>query len=956
VNRFRSKPFAAPPGTAVAHPASNLKVCIRKRPFFPHEHQAGEFDVISCLPERVVVHDARMQPDMRNMFVNHHDFSFDEVFEETIDNEEVYDRSASEIVQAAALGGHGTVMMYGQTGSGKTYTMSSFYKQAADELFEHATSKVVSVYFIELLGDKCFDMLHGGTPCNLVSASDGSVHPHPCVEIDVTSASELLAVINMAGKLRATAATGVHDQSSRSHALCRIFIREDGSDEEGSLTLVDLAGTEHRIDNAEHNSDRQREGAKINASLAALKECIRASASGSKFVAFRQNRLTQLLRGCFATSRPHPTVVIATVSPSSKDTEHSLNTLRHACIMDGQGQGKAAQSAHVTGGIVTKESLGEIDVTRLAREKAAARRSSTQQDGHTGKPRQSPPAHQTKQSNTVKRASLDRRCLQALPPGMADRLMASRNGLCHERQRARLRPKEEIVLTEEYRDATPVKCIVGEEGISLLDRATDNSSLADANCILPVKSESQPSMESRPPMPMPVHGRISNSSTSLEELFSEGNWEGQAARFEALDNALQDCPEILRDFADDAAGPAGSPSSADFCRAAWEEEPLQRSRSRSKEDVLPSGRELARSSVLKECMLPPTKELPRSPVGSSQFRESLDSAAGSPDSATFSMENGDEAEALSDDKDSSVQDCMEPPSSKGDILGSADYRDILVENLVAHECDSAMPDAMPERRSSLSRSLFSEDEDIANPEKVIHIRPTNGVSEEDLDTSGLCSESCGADASQGDDERAHSLFRIFCSEGRDARIWRKNDLRLINNCVLPSLFGPSAKITWAHTHVALDELERLVSGPRSVGPVQERPRRRHRQPSQQTTIQEQFRSSHQTAWSSASLPTPPPSKLRSSASCTINGQQSQHSRRSSHRANTEPQPVAHRSMVTSGSCLASQPDLRSMTDRPSSGEFHTAKLERKAIQAASAAADVTKWLEELRQDLHRGDR
>ena len=30
------------------------------------------------------------------------------------------------------------------------------------------------------------------------------------------------------------------------------------------------------------------------------------------------------------------TVVIATVSPASKDTEHSLNTLRHACVMGGQ--------------------------------------------------------------------------------------------------------------------------------------------------------------------------------------------------------------------------------------------------------------------------------------------------------------------------------------------------------------------------------------------------------------------------------------------------------------------------------------------------------------------------------------------------------------------------------------------------------------------------------------------
>jgi hypothetical protein len=32
------------------------------------------------------------------------------------------------------------------------------------------------------------------------------------------------------------------------------------------------------------------------------------------------------------------------VSPSSKDTEHSLNTLRHACIMDGQGDRSAGGS------------------------------------------------------------------------------------------------------------------------------------------------------------------------------------------------------------------------------------------------------------------------------------------------------------------------------------------------------------------------------------------------------------------------------------------------------------------------------------------------------------------------------------------------------------------------------------------------------------------------------------
>jgi len=54
--------------------------------------------------------------------------------------------------------------------------------------------------------------------------------------------------------VRSTAATGVHDASSRSHALLRIHVQrpdltaEGGELLEGSLTLVDLAGSEHRID------------------------------------------------------------------------------------------------------------------------------------------------------------------------------------------------------------------------------------------------------------------------------------------------------------------------------------------------------------------------------------------------------------------------------------------------------------------------------------------------------------------------------------------------------------------------------------------------------------------------------------------------------------------------------------------------------------------------------------
>jgi hypothetical protein len=218
-------------------------------------------------------------------------------------------------------------------------------------------------------------------------------------EVTVKDAEELLCFIRLACALRATEATGVHNQSSRSHAVCRIFIDRGG--QEGILQLIDLAGSEHRIDSAEHDAARRKEGAQINSSLSALKECVRCKAApkiggNALFLPYRKSKLTHLLRACFEDG--NPTVVIATVSPSSKDTEHSLNTIRHACIMDGQGSGNlepkpsgttkngmpktikmashikcVTTASHVIGGEVTKQDIGEIDITKLARERRAQR-------------------------------------------------------------------------------------------------------------------------------------------------------------------------------------------------------------------------------------------------------------------------------------------------------------------------------------------------------------------------------------------------------------------------------------------------------------------------------------------------------------------------------------------------------------------------------------------------------
>ncbi len=55
-------------------------------------------------------------------------------------------------------------------------------------------------------------------------------------------------MVKFATSLRATEATGVHDHSSRTHAVCRVFIHRLDDHSEGMLQLVDLAGTEHRLD------------------------------------------------------------------------------------------------------------------------------------------------------------------------------------------------------------------------------------------------------------------------------------------------------------------------------------------------------------------------------------------------------------------------------------------------------------------------------------------------------------------------------------------------------------------------------------------------------------------------------------------------------------------------------------------------------------------------------------
>ena len=121
-------------------------------------------------------------------------------------------------------------------------------------------------------------------------------------------------------------------QAQRSSCLCMdAYLHADGSFflQVGRLSFIDLAGSERGADTFDNDRQTRLEGAEINKSLLALKECIRALDGGAGHVPFRGSKLTEVLRDSFVGEQAR-TVMIANISPSSSSVEHTLNTLRYA--------------------------------------------------------------------------------------------------------------------------------------------------------------------------------------------------------------------------------------------------------------------------------------------------------------------------------------------------------------------------------------------------------------------------------------------------------------------------------------------------------------------------------------------------------------------------------------------------------------------------------------------------
>ncbi|KAJ3178220.1 Kinesin-like protein kif24 [Geranomyces variabilis] len=313
-----------------------IRVCVRKRPLNSKELKKNEADIARVTGRRTVnIDEPKVKVDLTR-YIEQHEFVFDEAFDAHCTNDDVYRRTAFPLVEYVFNGGKATCFAYGQTGSGKTFTMldekDGLYVKAGRDIFATIRQPQFSHLacwgsFYEIYQGHLYDLLNARK--RLFAREDGK--QQVCIagltEHEISDVEQLMGIFEFGNNARSTGATGANADSSRSHAIFQLVLR-DKKKTVGKLSFIDLAGSERGADRGETDKQTRMEGSEINKSLLALKECIRALDLDSKHTPFRQSKLTQVLKDSFiGNSR---TCMIATISPNMSNSEHTLNTLRYA--------------------------------------------------------------------------------------------------------------------------------------------------------------------------------------------------------------------------------------------------------------------------------------------------------------------------------------------------------------------------------------------------------------------------------------------------------------------------------------------------------------------------------------------------------------------------------------------------------------------------------------------------
>ena len=317
---------------------TNIKVVGRFRPLIEIEKEFGEESLVQLsFPNENTV----LIPQGNN----YEHYTCDRMFTSSSTQEQVYDFIGYPTVSDVLEGYNGTIFAYGQTGSGKTYTMmGNLYNnsncgiipRAISHIFRSASVSPLDIEFtlkcsmLEIYKEKLRDLLGISPQLKIKECPRRGVYVEGITEIFVASEAELTDVIESGEKSRTVASTRMNSASSRSHQLFTIEIRQkfpNDTEKKGVLNLIDLAGSEKIKDTCVTGINLE-ETKKINLSLSALGNVIHALTSMSDHIPYRDSKLTRLLQESLGGN--YKTALIITCSPSSRNIEETINTLKFA--------------------------------------------------------------------------------------------------------------------------------------------------------------------------------------------------------------------------------------------------------------------------------------------------------------------------------------------------------------------------------------------------------------------------------------------------------------------------------------------------------------------------------------------------------------------------------------------------------------------------------------------------
>ncbi|CAJ2653921.1 unnamed protein product [Trifolium pratense] len=305
---------------------AKIKVVVRKRPLNKKELAKKEDDIVTVYDNAyLTVHEPKVKVDL-TAYVEKHEFCFDAVIDENVTNDE-------EVAK------HSQCNHYHSE-------LQMTLLDSCTGLFTEIRNLNCGLATLRYTVENCLIFLVTGSR-KLLMREDG--RQQVCIvglqEFEVSDVQIVKEFIEKGNAARSTGSTGANEESSRSHAILQLVVKRhneviketrrnnDGNETKsgkvvGKISFIDLAGSERGADTTDNDRQTRIEGAEINKSLLALKECIRALDNDQIHIPFRGSKLTEVLRDSFVGNSK--TVMISCISPNAGSCEHTLNTLRYA--------------------------------------------------------------------------------------------------------------------------------------------------------------------------------------------------------------------------------------------------------------------------------------------------------------------------------------------------------------------------------------------------------------------------------------------------------------------------------------------------------------------------------------------------------------------------------------------------------------------------------------------------